>query len=116
MHFKLLIAFVNESKTRKVIDMAKKQGATGVTIINHARGEGLRPCKTFLGLSLQVRYDVILFLVEQHRSREILEKIGETGEFDSAPGRGIAIQVDVEDALGMSHQIQELVVTHLLES
>ena len=116
MHFKLLLAFVEESKTNKVIDIAKKEGATGVTVINHARGEGLHPCKTFFGLSLQVQYDVILFLVEQHLSRAILEKICEVGEFESSSGRGIAIQVDVEDAVGMSHQIQDLVATDLIVS
>jgi len=59
MHFKLLIAFVGESKTNMVIDIAKKEGATGATVINHAHGEGIHPCKTFLGLLLQVQYDVI---------------------------------------------------------
>lgn len=74
MHFKLLLAFVEESKTSKVIDIAKKEGATGTTVINHAHGEGLHPCKTFLGLSLQVQYNVIIFLVEQHLSRGIFGK------------------------------------------
>lgn len=45
-----------------------------------------------------------------------LEKICEVAEFESSSGRGIAIQIDVEDAAGMSHQIQELIATDLIVS
>ena len=38
MHFKLLIAFVEDSKTDKVMDAARQAGATGATVINNARG------------------------------------------------------------------------------
>jgi nitrogen regulatory protein PII len=108
MHFKLLIAFVEDSKTDKVMDAAREAGATGATVINNARGEGLLQSKTFFGLSLETQRDVVLFLVEQHLSRHILEKICEVGEFETEPGTGIAIQIDVEDAVGVSHQIEKL--------
>ena len=97
MHFKLLIAFVDDSKTNAVMDEARRAGATGATVINNARGEGLALKKTFFGLSLETQRDVILFLVEEHLSRQILEKIAEVGNFEEHPGTGIAIQVDVED-------------------
>lgn len=109
MHFKLLIAFVEDSKTAKVMEAARESGATGATIINNARGEGLLQSKTFFGLSLETQRDVIMFLVEQHLSRQILEKICDIGEFETCPGTGIAIQIDVEDAVGVSHQIEKLV-------
>ncbi|MCW8936315.1 MAG: P-II family nitrogen regulator [Gammaproteobacteria bacterium] len=109
MHFKLLIAFVDDSKTDKVMDAARSAGATGATIISNARGEGLKQAKTFLGLTLETQRDVLLFVVEEHLSRHILEEISTVGEFDSGPGSGIAIQVDVEDAVGVAHQIESLV-------
>ncbi len=109
MHFKLLIAFVEDSKTAKVMEAARESGATGATIINNARGEGLLQSKTFFGLSLETQRDVVIFLVEQHLSRQILEKICDIGEFETCPGTGIAIQIDVEDAVGVSHQIEKLV-------
>ncbi|MGV6807729.1 MAG: P-II family nitrogen regulator [bacterium] len=108
MHFKLIIAFVEDSKTDDVMDAAREAGATGATVINNARGEGLKKKKTFLGLSLDTQRDVLLFLVEEHRSRKILEEIERVGEFEDSPGAGIAIQVDVEDAVGVSHQVAEL--------
>ena len=58
---------------------------------------------------METQRDVILFLVEEHLSRHILEKIAEVGEFEAKPGSGIAIQIDVEDAVGVTHQIEKLV-------
>ena len=108
MHFKLLIALIEDSMTDKVMDAARSAGATGATVINNARGEGVNKTKTFFGLSLETQRDVLLFLVEEHQSREILETIAEVGQFDATPGSGIAFQVDVEDAVGVSHQIRKL--------
>ena len=108
MHFKLIIALVEDDKTDAIMDAARRCGATGATVISQARGEGLRPAKTFLGLSLETQRDMLMFLVEEHLSREILETIAEVGEFDKAPGTGIAFQLDVEDAVGVRHQIQKL--------
>lgn len=109
MHFKLIIAFVEDLKTDEVMDAAREAGATGATVINHARGEGLELKKTFFGLSLETQRDVVLFLVEEHLSRHILEKISEVGELEDQPGSGIAFQIDVEDAVGVAHQIEQLV-------
>ena len=108
MHFKLLIALVEDTKTEDVMNAARHAGATGATIITEARGEGLMEAKTFFGLTLETQRDVLLFLVEEHLSREILETISNTGEFESKPGTGIAFQIDVEDALGVTHQIRKL--------
>ncbi len=108
MHFKLLIALVEDQKTDKVLDAAREAGATGATVISQARGEGIKKAKTFLGMNLETQRDMLLFLVEEHMSREILEKISEIGEFDQRPGTGIAFQIDVEDAVGVAHQIREL--------
>lgn len=108
MHFKLIIALVEDDKSNQVLDAARAAGATGATVINQARGEGVQQAKTFFGLSLETQRDVLLLLVEEHLARDILETIAEVGEFDSKQGTGIAFQVDVEDAVGVSHQIRRL--------
>ena len=108
MHFKLIITLVEDSKTNAVLDAAREAGATGSTVINQARGEGLNKAKTFFGLNLETQRDAVLLLVEEHLSRQILETIAEVGEFDAKPGTGIAFQIDVEDAVGISHQIKQL--------
>jgi nitrogen regulatory protein PII len=108
MHFKLIIALVEDDKTNRVLDAAREAGATGATVINQARGEGAEETTTFFGLSLDSQRDVLLMLVEEHLARDILETIAEVGEFDDKQGAGIAFQVDVEDAVGVSHQIRKL--------
>mgnify|MGYP005854719943 CR=1 FL=1 len=108
MHFKLIIALVDKEKTPEVMAAARGAGATGATIIGNARGEGLNPARTFFGLSLESQRDVLLFLVETHLSRHILETIARSAEFDDTPGTGIAFQMDVENAVGVKHQIQQL--------
>jgi len=108
MKFKLIIAFVEDCKIDAVMAGAREAGATGATVITNARGEGIETPTTFLGLSLETQREVALFLVEAHLSRKILEKIAEVGEFSNSPGTGIAIQIDVEDAVGLEHQVQQL--------
>ena len=108
MHFKLIIAFVEDQKTDAIMEAAREAGATGCTVINNARGEGIKESKTFFGLTLSTQRDVVLLLVEEHLSRHILEHIGKVGEFDAKPGTGIAVLIDVEDAVGVMHQAEEL--------
>ena len=108
MHFKLIIALTEDSITDKIVEAARDKGATGSTVISSARGEGLQVAKTFLGLSLDTQRDVILLLVEEHMCRDILETIATVGEFEANPGSGIAFSIDVEDAVGVSHQVDQL--------
>jgi nitrogen regulatory protein PII len=107
MHFKLIIAFTEDGCTDAVMDAARKAGATGATLISQARGEGIEVTKTFFGLTLETQRDMLLFLVEEHLSRNILETIEEVGSMEEK-GRGIAFQIDVEDAVGVSHQVRAL--------
>lgn len=108
MRFKLVIAFVNDTKTEAITEAARKAGATGCTVITNARGQGMEEKKTFLGLTLETQRDVVLLLVEEHRARPILETISDAGEFDTSPGTGIAFQIDVEDAVGVTGQVEKL--------
>ena len=108
MHFKLIIALTEDSITDKIVEAARDKGATGSTVISSARGEGMKVAKTFLGLNLESQRDVILLLVEEHMSRDILETIEVTGEFEANPGTGIAFSIDVEDAVGVSQQVNQL--------
>ena len=108
MHFKLIIALVEDRKTDAVLDAARNAGATGSTILNQVRGEGIQATKTFFGLNLDTQRDMLMFLVEEHMSRQILESISAIGKFDDGPGTGIAFQLDVEDAVGVTRQISKL--------
>lgn len=47
-------------------------------------------------------------MVEEHLARPILETIAIVGGFEQDAGAGIAFQIDVEDAIGVSHQMRRL--------
>jgi nitrogen regulatory protein PII len=108
MKFKLIMAMVEDRLTDAVLDAARAGGATGATVITSVRGEGLRPEKTFLGLELSSARDILLFLVAAPRAREILETIAAAGKFDENPGSGIAMQIEIEDAVGLRSQLATL--------
>ncbi len=105
MKFKLIIALVDSDQTETLVRCAREYGATGSTVVTSARGTGLLPAKTFLGLDLEGQRDLILLLVEGHLSRNILERINAVCHFDEEPGSGIAFQIDIEDAVGLASQL-----------
>ena len=94
--------------TDRAIEAARARGAKGSTVITSARGEGLTPKKSFMGLTISGQRDMILFLVEEHHSREILEAIAAACEFEETPGTGVAFMVDIEDAVGLTAQIRSI--------
>ncbi len=108
MKFKMIIAIVQDTKSDLVINAARDHGATGCTIITSARGEGLKPTRTFMGLTVEGQRDVILMLVEEHLSRHILEALCKAGQFEEEPGTGIAISLDIDDVIGLESQIKTI--------
>ena len=108
MKFKLIMALVTDEKTDAIIEAGRHEGATGSTTITSAHGEGLNPKKSFFGLALEGQRDVVLFLVEEHLSRRILEAIAKAGKFDEEHGAGVAFQIDIEDAVGLKTQIENI--------
>ena len=105
MKFKLILVMTEDDLTDKAIETARAHGATGCTVITSARGEGLKPAQTFLGLTVAGQRDIVLFLVEEHQARDIMEAIAAACQFDTRPGSGVAFQVDIEDAIGLHGQI-----------
>ena len=108
MRFKLIMALVDSGETDAVLAAGRRTGATGATIITGCRGEGLEPQQTFLGLRLTGQRDIVMFLVEEDMSRNVLEEIATAGAFEEKSGTGIAFQIAIEDAIGLSHQIAEI--------
>ncbi|ADU61959.1 MAG: P-II family nitrogen regulator [Pseudodesulfovibrio sp.] len=104
MKFKLILAPVKTHKTDPIVDAAKAVGATGATIIP-GRGTGMREAMTFFGLALEDQTDIVMFLLEEHLVKPVLEAIREAGEFHK-PGTGIAFVLPIEQVIGMESQIE----------
>ena len=94
MAFKCIVAMVKPDLTDKVVDSAKGAGARGATIID-ASGTGATEAKTFFGLSLDIRTEVILILAREDAVAPVLSAIHDAGQFHE-PGTGIAFVLGVE--------------------
>lgn len=105
MKLKLIVALVGDEKRELVVEAARAAGATGATVINSVRGEGLEPGKTFLGLDLAAASSLLLFLVAEERARVILEGIRDAAGLDDERGAGVAFQLAIEDAVGLATQL-----------
>lgn len=108
MKFKLIMVFVDEDKANDTLDAARSAGATGATIINSARGQGLERVIGIFGLEILDPRTVIMVLAEARRADAILEAVTTAGDLDETLGSGIALMLDVEKALGVTEHIQKL--------
>ena len=94
MAYKSIVTMVKPDLTDVVVNSAKQVGATGATIIP-ASGTGAHEAKTIFGLSLDIRTDVVIFLVDGEMVESVLSAIKEAGRFNE-PGTGIAFVIAVE--------------------
>ena len=105
MAYKSIIAMVKPDLTDRIVNSAKQVGATGATIIP-ASGTGAKEAKTFFGLSLDIRTDLVIFLVDSELVEPVLSVIKEAGRF-SEPGTGIAFVLAVEQTAGFESQLSK---------
>ena len=102
MIYKSIVAMVKPDLTDRVVNSAKEIGTTGATVIP-ASGTGAKEAKTFFGLSLDIRTDVVIFLVDEGMVEPVLSAIKDAGRF-SEPGTGIAFVLAVEQTIGFESQ------------
>ena len=105
MRFDLIVGFVDPAITEKVVKKAKESGATGDVIIK-GKGEGMESAN-FLGLSIQDRTDIILFVVEEHHTKKIIASISKEFNIEE-PGNGILISLKIDRVAGLSKQIKKI--------
>jgi nitrogen regulatory protein PII len=105
MRFNLLVAFIDSGITEKVVKTAKESGATGDVIIQ-GRGSGMEQAN-FLGLSIQDKTDIVLFVVEEHHTSKIMESVSKECNIEE-PGNGILIVLSIDKVAGLSKQIKKI--------
>jgi len=112
MQFKLIMVFVDDAKTDVVLDAAREAGATGATIIPHARGQGKQRARTFFGLEFLHPRTILLILVEARRAAEVMAAVTDAGGLDETANTGIALELEVTSATGLSEHIRLLASQH----
>ena len=105
MRFDLIVGFVDPSITEKVVKKAKEVDATGDVIIR-GKGAGMESASLF-GLSIQDKTDIILFVVEEHHTKKIIESVSKEFHIEE-PGNGILISLKIDRVAGLSKQIKKI--------
>jgi nitrogen regulatory protein PII len=105
MRFDLIVGFINPNITEQVIKTAKAAGATGDVIIQ-GKGSGIEQ-SNFLGLSIQDKTEIILFVVEEHHTSKIIESVTEECNIEDS-GNGILIVLSIDKVAGLSNQIKKI--------
>lgn len=95
-----IIAIVDPARIEPVLDAAGKLGLKGATLLTGARGQGRIPMRTFFGLALDSRREILLFLAPKDRAGELMEAINQAGSLDEL-GAGIAFRFDLLQVAGL---------------
>ena len=99
--YELIIAITKGSFADKVVEAARKSGASGATIIK-ARGTGIHEVDSFLGIAILPDKDVVLVLVEKQMRKKIMEAICVNAGLNTE-ANGLCFCMEVEDWSGMCH-------------
>ncbi len=102
MKFSVLVAIVSEELEDKAIDIAKKAGAGGVTIL-HGTGIGLKEKKIFFGLTYEGRESILIFVLERKLSLEVLKALNRELELEKED-HGLAFVIPIEHLAGINRE------------
>jgi nitrogen regulatory protein PII len=95
---KMIIAIVQRGKADTVVGAAIKAGAPAATVM-FGRGQGMRERLGPLGVAIQPEKEIILAVLEEWLTEQVLRAMVTEGKLDQA-GVGFVFQVSVEKALG----------------
>ncbi len=109
MKFSVLVAILAEELEEKAIDVAKRAGAGGVTIVG-ARGIGAKEKKTFFGLTYEGSQSVLIFVLERKLSLAVLKDLCDALDL-RRQSKGVVFTIPLEHIAGIDlsqiHQFEE---------
>ena len=89
LNLHMIVTIVDGGTGEDVIDFSKEAGAAGGTIL-HGRGSGVHDSGKFLGLDISPEKDVVLTLVPDSLTNQVMDAIGQGINID-VPGNGICL-------------------------
>ena len=97
--YEMIICIVNAGYAGEVMDIARKEGATGGTII-HARGTANPKAEEEFKITINPEKDMIMLTVKSEYKDKILKSIYENAGVGT-DANGVAFSVPVSDAIGI---------------
>lgn len=102
MKFSLVVAIVENTLEQDAIDIAKANGAGGVTLMKGV-GIGLDEKKTFFGLTYERSESILLFVTEKLTSVKVMKALKQELHLDDT-GKGIVMIMPIEHLAGLHMQ------------
>ena len=113
MRFALLVAIVEQSLEDKAIDIAKANGAGGVTSMT-GKGMGLNEKKTFFGLTYERAESVLLFVTEKRTAVKVMKALRNELQLETE-NKGIVMSLPIEHLAGIATNQIEAFANRLKE-
>jgi hypothetical protein len=109
MKFSVLVAILAEELEEQAIDVARRSGAGGVTILG-AKGIGAKEKKTFFGLTVEGSQSVLVFVLEKKLSVQVLKNLSLELDLQRS-SRGVVFTLPLEHIAGIDltqiHQFED---------
>lgn len=100
MTFIALVVIVSKNDEVKAVDVAKKAGAGGVTILD-GRSIGLKEKKIFFGLTLEENVSTLLFILPKRLSMAVLKALKNEIDFSSKNEFNVAFTLPISHIIGL---------------
>ena len=101
----LTVTIVNQGYSEKVMTAAKKNGATGGTILN-GRGIDNEKIIKFLNIQIEPEKDIVLIIVPTEKKTKIMNAIVEDCGLKT-PGAGICFSLPVDYVIGLNKEVNQ---------
>jgi hypothetical protein len=115
MKFSVLVAILAEELEEQAIDVARRSGAGGVTILG-AKGIGAQEKKTFFGLTVEGSQSVLVFVLEKKLSVQVLKTMSHELDLKRS-SRGVVFTLPLEHIAGIDmtqvHQFEDRIQNEL---
>ena len=98
--YEIIFTILNRGFSDLVMDSARKEGATGGTIIT-ARGTATKEVEKRFGLTISQEKEIILILALKENKNRIMTAICKSAGLNTQ-GKGITFSLPVDDVLGVS--------------
>jgi nitrogen regulatory protein PII len=107
IQYDLIVTIVNKGHSEKVVEVSKKAGAEGGTILN-GRGTGIHEQAKLFSIPIEPEKEIVLTLIDRSLTQNVLQAIMVEADLQK-PGKGIAFVLDVEKTIGINHVLNRMV-------
>jgi len=101
----VIFAVVNAGFAEEAMDVARKQGARGGTILN-ARGVAREKEAAFFGITIHAEKEILMLVVEKNIRDQVLNALYKEMGMDKK-AQGIAFSLPVSDVAGLAVLVEE---------